>query len=158
MESTPSSGSPAPAPLTRRAVMALDRAGLRSRRAQTFGLGALCGALGVALVIVVASIFAASAARPPLLPEQPVSEVRSTPRATPTPAAPTPTPTPTSTPSPDGSTDTADSDVAADPPVAPAPAPAPAPSQTTEPPADEAPVSPGNSGSAPGHTKPPKNP
>lgn len=151
MEPTPPSGPENAAPLTRRTNPALDRSWLRSRRTQTFGLGALCGALALSLVVVVSSIFAASGDRPPVLPE-PASEARTTPRATPAPASP-PSPTVESTVPPTDATPD-------EPPVAkPVLEPEPAPVES-EPPvlAEEASTSPGNSGSAPGRAKDPKKP
>ncbi|WP_194409478.1 hypothetical protein [Microbacterium cremeum] len=151
MPPTPSSGPENPAPLTRRTNPALHRPWLRSRRTQTFGLGALCGALGLSLVVVVSSIFAASDDRPPALPEPaPASEARVTPRVTPT---PTPTPTPTveaTTP-----TDAAPDEPVTEPPVPPEPDPVESPPPVV---GEEPPTGPGNSGTAPGRTKDPKKP
>lgn len=151
MEPTPSSGPDNPAPLTRRTNPALDRSWAwgRSRRTQTFGLGALCGALGLSLVVVVSSILAASGDQPPALPEPaPVSEARITPRAAPT---PTPAPTrPETVPEAAPTTDAAPDEPESQPVVVPEPAPAPAPVETA--PAEE--DAPGNSGSAPGRNKP----
>lgn len=150
MESTPPSGKKNPAPLTRRTNPALDRSWLRSRRTQTFGLGALCGALALSLVVVVSSIFAASGDRPPVLPEPaPVSEARVTPRVTPTPTA-----TPSATPPAEATTDAPEPEPAQDL-TGTVVAPAPAPVETTPAPADD---SPGNSGDAPGRNKDPKTP
>lgn len=158
MESTPSSGPEAPAPLTRRTNPALAvREWSRSRRVRTFGLGALCGALGLSLVIVITSIFAASDGVPPLSPDEPapVSEVRTTPRPTPT-STPTPTPPP-SVETVDDPVDAPADDLAA-PPSTTDPAPAPVEPEPAPAPSEEAPASPGQSGSAPGHTRPPKQP
>ena len=149
MEPTPSSGPENPAPLTRRTNPALHRSWLGSRRTQTFGLGALCGALGLSLVVVVSSIFAASGDQPPALPEPaPASEARVTPppASTPTPAPTRPAPVPETAPTTDAVPDEPESE----PVVVPEPAPAPAPVETV--PADE--DAPGNSGSAPGRNKP----
>lgn len=158
MESTPSSRSESPTPLTRRTNPALAvRSWPASRRVRTFGLGALCGALALSLVVVVTSIFAASGDRPPLLPEPaPASDVRVTPRPTPssTPSTPAPRPEVVATPE---AEEPAPEEGATEPVVAPAPAPSPV---ATDPPAADEPVedAPGNSGSAPGRTKPPKSP
>lgn len=154
MESTPSSASDAPTPPTRRANPATMRSWSRSRRVRTFGLGALCGALALSLVVVVTSIFAASGDRSPVLPlPAPVAEERPAPRVTPTPTAPpavaAETPDMTAEPVPEAET--------SDPVAAPAPAPEPAPVESP-PPADEVETAPGNSGSAPGRTKDPKDP
>lgn len=151
MEPTPSSGPENPAPLTRRTNPALDRSWLRSRRTQTLGLGALCGALGLSLVVVVSSIVAAPGDQPPVLPKPaPVSEAGVTPRANPT---PTPARTP-STPVPEAAppTEVVPDEPATQPVTQPVadPAPAPAPAETA--PAEE--DAPGNSGSAPGRNKP----
>jgi len=156
MESTPSSGSETTAPLIPEpAPASRDGSWLRSRRAHTFALGALVGALGLSLVVVVSTIFAAAGNPPSPLPAAPapVSEVRTTPRAMPT-TAPTPEPTVETT---DMSTDAAPEEEATTEPVV---APAPAPTSSEAPPAeaDEAPTSPGRSGSAPGQTKAPKKP
>jgi hypothetical protein len=148
MDPTPSSGSEPATPPTRRAAAAVQtvRELSRSRRVQTFGLGALCGALGLSLLIVVTTIFAVSL-RPDQLPADPapVSEERvSTP--TPTPPAPTPSPDPTVAP-----VEEADAAPEAEPapPATQVPAPAPAP----EPEPTPTPTAPGNSGNAPGHKK-----
>jgi hypothetical protein len=100
MESMPTREPETPAPLTRRTVQArAPRSWLRSRRSQTFGLAGLCGALGVALVVVTTSIVAAPSDGTSLPPEQAVSDVQTTPRATPTSTrgsgAPTPSASPT---------------------------------------------------------------
>ena len=154
MEPSPSSGSEAPTSLLPIAQPApAERSWLRSRRVQTFGLGALCGALGLSLVIVVTSIFAAAGSRSPAGPVDPApaSDVQPTPRATPTPA-PTGEVADATT---DASTPPADDT----PPVAdPAPEPEPAPAPTTAPPADETADGPGRSDTAPGHSKDPKKP
>ncbi|MDW4573804.1 hypothetical protein R8Z57_13570 [Microbacterium sp. M3] len=156
MESTPSSAWDAPTPLTRRTdPVSAARSWSRSRRARTFGLGALCGGLALSLVVVVTSIFAASADRPPLLPQPaPAAEERPAPRVT-----PTPTPSPTVLKVAEEPADTvpepeAEAETVVD------PAPAPEPTAVEPPPAaaDEAEPAPGNSGSAPGRTKTPKNP
>jgi cytoskeletal protein RodZ len=155
MESTPSSGPETPAPLTRRTNPALAvRTWSRSRRVQTFGLGALCGALGLALLVVVTSILGAPREQAPLLSEDPasVTEVRPTPSATPE-STPTSTPAATET---TEATDAASDDEAAEP--APEPVPMPAPTADEPPPPDDSAASPGKSGSAPGKNKPPKNP
>jgi hypothetical protein len=146
MESTPSSRSESPTPLIRRTNPALAvRSWPASRRVRTFGLGALCGALALSLVVVVTSIFAASGDRPPLLPEPaPASDVRVTPRPTPssTPSMLAPQPEVVATPE------------------AEEPAPEEGPIEPVVVPAADEPVedAPGNSGSAPGRTKPPKSP
>lgn len=156
MASTPSSRSESPTPLTRRTNPALAvRSWPASRRVRTFGLGALCGALALSLVVVVTSIFAASGDRPPLLPEPaPASDVRVAPRPTPssTPSTPAPQPEVVATPE---AEEPAPEEGAIEPVVAPAPSPV-----ATDPPAADEPVedAPGNSGSAPGRTKPPKSP
>jgi len=151
MEPTPSSGSEPVAPPTRRAAAVQTVRELsRSRRVQTFGLGALCGALGLSLLIVVTTIFAV-AQRPDELPADPapLSEERvATPTPTHTAPAPTPTPTPDPTIEPAEDVDAApEPDAEPAPPVTPVPAPAPEP--------EPAPTStaPGNSGNAPGHNK-----
>ncbi|MFE5407418.1 hypothetical protein [Microbacterium sp. NPDC056569] len=156
MEPMPSSEptAPGPAPLTRRTNPALaDRAWLRSRRVQTFGLGALCGALGLSLLVVVTTILGASQNPSPLVPVDPapVSEPRPTASV---PATPSPRPTPTTEPV--EQTDAAP-ETAAEEPVAAVPAPAPAPT-ASEPPAGEEEGTepadaPGNSASAPGQLK-----
>lgn len=151
MESKPSSGPETPVPLTRRAASAAaTRLALRSRRVQTFGLGALCGALALSLVIVLTTIVAV-AQRPDVVPRDP-APVSGERLPTPAPATPTPSPTATRAPTaaPEEQADAApDADpappVAQDPPPAPAPAPEPTPSDTA----------PGNSGNAPGRTKKP---
>ena len=157
MESTPSSGPETPAPLTPTATpTGVDGSWVRSRRVQTFALGALVGALALSLVVVVTAVFAAVQGERSPLPAgpAPVSEPRVTPRAT-TPG-PTPAPTPGLTVPPDGTeTDAADEEETADPVVPPAPAPVPTPPPTAE---AEPPSGPGNSGTAPGRTKEPKKP
>lgn len=157
MESTPSSGSESPTPLTRRTNPALAvRSWSASRRVRTFGLGALCGALALSLVVVVTSIFAASGDRSPVLPEPaPASDVQVTPRPTPTatPSAPSPRATVVAPPQPE---EAAPVEESTEPVVAPVPEPSP---EVSEPPVeDTADEGPGNSGSAPGRTKPPKAP
>lgn len=132
-----------------------ERSWLRSRRTQTFGLGALCGALGLSLVIVVTSIVAAAGEGSPALPVDPapVSEQRTSP--TPTPVREHAIDDPT-----DESTDAAPPAVDAAPPIAdpaPAPEPLPAPAPTAAP-ADDSADAPGRSGTAPGHNKEPKKP
>lgn len=151
MEPTPSSGSePATPPTRRAAAVQTVRELSRSRRVQTFGLGALCGALGLSLLIVVTTIFAVSQ-RPDQLPADPapLSEERVT-TPTPTSPAPAPTPTPEPTVEPVDEADAAPEPEPAPPPPAisvpePAPAPQPTPTETA----------PGNSGNAPGHNKKP---
>jgi cytoskeletal protein RodZ len=151
MEPMPSSEPTAPAPLTRRTNPALaDRSWLRSRRVQTFGLGALCGALGLSLLVVVTTILGASQDPSPLVPA-PVSEPRP-PASVPT-IRPSPARTPTTDPveqtdaamEPDGTTDEE---------VVAVPAPEPAPTET-QPPVDETESTdaPGNSDNAPGRQK-----
>ena len=160
MESTPSSGSETPAPLTPTATptpTGADGSWVRSRRVQTFALGALVGALALSLVVVVTAVFAAvQGDRSPLPAEPaPVSEVRVTPRASP-PAptsSPSPSPTPPVAPA-EPETDAAEGGQA-DPAIEPAPAPAPTVPATEE---GDTSSDPGNSGSAPGRTKEPKRP
>ena len=150
MEPMPSSEPTAPAPLTRRMNPALaDRSWLRSRRVQTFGLGALCGALGLSLLVVVTTILGASQNQSPLVPAvpAPVSEPRP-PASVPT--APSPRSTPTTDPM--EQTDAAtEPDDAPEQEVVAVPAPEPAPTET-QPPADETESTdgPGNSDNAPG--------
>ncbi|MEV4687131.1 hypothetical protein [Microbacterium sp. LWH3-1.2] len=154
MEPMPSSEPTAPAPLTRRTNPALsDRSWVRSRRVQTFGLGALCGALGLSLLVVVTTILGASQNPSPLRPADPapVSEPR-LPASVPT-TRPSPARTPTTDPveqtdaatEPDGATEEE---------VVAVPAPEPAPTET-QPPVDEteSTVAPGNSDNAPGRQK-----
>lgn len=156
MESTPSSVPDTTAPLSPTAApTAADASWVRSRRVQTFALGALVGALALSLVVVVTTVFAAVQGDRSPLPEDPapVAETRVTPRAT------TPAPTPTATPSPtvppaESETDAADDEHTAEPVVEPAPAPAPPPVAEE----DDSSGEPGNSGSAPGRTKEPKKP
>jgi len=151
MEPTPSSGSEPVAPPTRRAAAVRAAHGLsRSRRVQTFGLGILCGSLGLSLLIVVTTIFAVSQ-RPEQLPADPatVSEERV---ATPAPPGSTPAPTPTPEPTvePVDEVDAAPGpDAQPAPPQTDAPVPAPAPEPEPTPTA----TAPGNSGNAPGHNK-----
>ncbi|WP_374976933.1 hypothetical protein ACEYYH_03640 [Microbacterium trichothecenolyticum] len=154
MEPMPSSEPTAPAPLTRRTNPALaDRSWMRSRCVQTFGLGALCGALSLSLLVVVTTILGASQNPSPLGPADPapVSEPR-------LPASVlTTTPSPSSTPTvePVEQTDAAtEPEETAEEPAVSVPAPAPAPTET-QPPADETEDSPGNSANAPGQQKKP---
>jgi hypothetical protein len=158
MESTPSSGSETPAPLTHTATPAptgADASWVRSRRVHTFALGALVGALALSLVVVVTAVFAAvQGDRSPLPAEPaPVSEVRVTPRASPPAPTSSPSPTPPVTPA-EPETDAADGGQT-DPAIEPAPAPAPTAPATEE---NDSSSGPGNSGSAPGRTKEPKKP
>ncbi|GAA5212542.1 hypothetical protein [Microbacterium kyungheense] len=151
MESTPSSGSEPLAPSTRRAAAVHTVRELsRSRRVQTFGLGALCGALALSLLVVVTTIFAMSQ-RPDVLADEPapVSEQR-LPTPVPTTSTPAPTPTPSPTIEPVEEADAppeAEADPA--PPVIDPPVPEPEPEVAPEP------TAPGNSGNAPGHKKKP---
>jgi outer membrane biosynthesis protein TonB len=156
MDSTPTSGSEPLVPPTRRAAAAAAVRELsRSRRAQTFGLGALCGALALSLLIVVTTIFAAQQTPGPLGDEPaPVSEERvSTP--TPTRTPPASTPVPTRTPTPDATVEPQEPDAAPDPVVAPEPSATqvPAPEPEPGPESTPTPTAPGNSGNAPGHNK-----
>ncbi|MGN6221272.1 MAG: hypothetical protein ACTHNQ_17370 [Microbacterium sp.] len=149
MDPTPSSGSESATPPTRRAAAVQTARELsRSRRVQTFGLGALCGALGLSLLLVVTTIFAVSQRSDPLPADPaPVSEERvSTP--TPTPPAPTPSPDPAVAP-----VEEADAAPEAEPAPPATQVPAPAPAPETEP--TPTPTAPGNSGNAPGHKKKP---
>ena len=154
MEPISSSEPTAPAPLTRRTNPALaDRSWMRSRRVQTFGLGALCGALGLSLLVVVTTILGASQNPPPLVPADPapVSEPR------PSASVPTTAPSRPSTPmvepveQPDVATEPEET---VEEPVVAVPAPAPAPTET-QPPAEETADTPGNSANAPGQQKKP---
>ena len=132
-----------------------ERSWLRSRRAQTFGLGALCGALGLSLVIVVTSIVAAAGEGSPALPVDPAPMSERQVSPTPTPVREDTIDDPT-----DESTDAAPPAVDAAPPIAdpaPAPEPLPAPAPTAAP-ADDSADAPGRSGTAPGHNKEPKKP
>lgn len=153
MESMPSSEPTAPAPLTRRTSPALaDRSWMRSRRVQTFGLGALCGALGLSLVVVVTTILGASQNQAPLLPAGPAPVSEPGPPAS-VPATPSPSSTPTDEPVQDAD---AEPEAPVEQPVVavPAPAPEPAPEPTTtQPPAEESTGNPGNSANAPGQLK-----
>lgn len=152
MEPMPSSEPTAPAPLTRRTDPALaDRSWMRSRRVQTFGLGALCGALGLSLLVVVTTILGASQNQAPLVPADPapISEPR------PPVSVPSTTPSPSST----ATTEPVEeSDAATEPespveePVVAVPAPEPQPTET-QPPTNESTDSPGNSANAPGQLK-----
>ncbi|MFD4960525.1 hypothetical protein [Microbacterium sp. NPDC058389] len=155
MEPTPSSGSEPVAPPTRRAAAVHTVRELsRSRRVQTFGLGALCGALALSLIVVVTTIFAVSQ-RPEMLPDDPapVSEERvATP--TPTPTRSTPAPTPTTDPAVEP-VDEADAAPGADAEPAPPETQVPAPTPDPEPEPTPTPTAPGNSGNAPGHNKKP---
>lgn len=149
MESTPPSGSEPVAPPTRRAAAVHTVRELsRSRRVQTFGLGALCGALALSLLVVVTTIFAVSQ-RPELLADEPapVSEQRF-PTPTPSTSTPAPIPTPSPTVEPAEEVDAAPAPDPA-PPVTQVPEPVPAPEPTPTP------TAPGNSGNAPGHKKKP---
>ncbi|KQP68293.1 hypothetical protein ASF40_19225 [Microbacterium sp. Leaf288] len=151
MEPMPSSEPTAPAPLTRRTDPALaDRSWMRSRRVQTFGLGALCGALGLSLLVVVTTILGASQNQAPLVPADPAPVSEPRPSAS-IPATPSPSSTPTTGPAEE--TDAAtEPEAPAEQPVVAVPAPAPEPTQT-QPPADESTDSPGNSDNAPGRQK-----
>ncbi|NLP84445.1 hypothetical protein HF576_11340 [Microbacterium sp. CFH 90308] len=162
MEPMSSSGSETPTPLTDTAGPARLAAPfdavlirMRSRRVQTFALGALVGALGLSLVVVVTTIFAAAQQSPSPLPAAPATEMRST---------PSPAPTLTRSPPPtvdagEETTDAAPDDGRVEPGASePVIEPAPAPSQIQSPPAAVEPDAPGRSGSAPGKTKEPKNP
>ena len=151
MEPMPSSEPTAPAPLTRRTNPALaDRSWMRSRRVQTFGLGALCGALGLSLLVVVTTILGASQNQAPLVPADPAPVSEPRPSAS-FPATPSPSSAPTTEPAED--TDAAtEPEAPAEQPVVAVPAPAPEPTQT-QPPADESTDSPGNSANAPGQLK-----
>jgi len=151
MEPMPSSEPTAPAPLTRRTNPALaDRSWMRSRRVQTFGLGALCGALGLSLLVVVTTILGASQNQAPLVPADPAPVSEPRPSAS-FPATPSPSSAPTTEPGED--TDAAtEPEAPAEQPVVAVPAPAPEPTQT-QPPADESTDSPGNSANAPGQLK-----
>ena len=154
MESTPSSGSETTAPLVPdTAPTSPDLSWVRSRRVHTFALGALVGALGLSLVVVVSTIFAAAQNPPAPLPAAPapVSEVRTTPRPTPTPA---PTPAPTA----EATDETTDAPVEEAPTTEPVVAPAPAPTPSEPPVEADDSSDPGQSGSAPGRTKAPKKP
>ncbi|MFC8682412.1 hypothetical protein ACFT30_12900 [Microbacterium ureisolvens] len=156
MDPTPSSAPETPAPLTRRTNPALTRR--FTRRASTFALGGLVGALGVALVIVVTSIIATPRDESPLVPAEPapVAETRTTPRPSPT-STPTPTVSPTAE-APEETTDAATDD-AVTPPVADTePSPEPAPSEQPAEEDEASSTGPGRSGSAPGQTKDPKKP
>lgn len=157
MESTPSSVPDTPVALTPTAAPAAgDASWVRSRRVQTFALGALVGALALSLVIVVTAVFATVQGQRPPLPADPapVAETRVTPRPT------TPAPTPMLTPSPtvppaETETDPPVDDQFSEPVVEPVPVPAPTVPPPTE---EEASSGPGNSGTAPGRTKDPKKP
>ena len=151
MEPMPSSEPTAPAPLTRRTDPALaDRSWMRSRRVQTFGLGALCGALGLSLLVVVTTILGASQNQAPLVPADPAPVSEPRPSAS-FPATPSPSSAPTTEPAEE--TDAAtEPEAPAEQPVVAVPAPAPEPTQT-QPPADESTDSPGNSANAPGQLK-----
>ncbi|MFB7884754.1 hypothetical protein [Microbacterium sp. NPDC056057] len=151
MEPMPSSEPTAPAPLTRRTNPALaDRSWMRSRRVQTFGLGALCGALGLSLLVVVTTILGASQNQAPLVPADPAPVSEPRPSAS-FPATPSPSSAPTTEPAEE--TDAAtEPEAPAEQPVVAVPAPAPEPTQT-QPPADESTDSPGNSANAPGRLK-----
>ncbi|MFK4837843.1 hypothetical protein ACI3KY_19105, partial [Microbacterium sp. ZW T2_14] len=76
MESTPSSGPETPAPLIPTATptpapTGVDGSWVRSRRVQTFALGALVGALALSLVVVVTAVFAAVQGERSPLPAEP---------------------------------------------------------------------------------------
>ncbi len=162
MESTPSSVPDTPVALNPTAApaatdAAADASWVRSRRVQTFALGALVGALALSLVVVVTAVFAAVQGQRAPLPADPapVAETHVTPRPT------TPAPTPMFTPSPtvppaETETDPPVDEQTSEPVVEPVPVPAP----TVPPPTEEADTStdPGNSGTAPGRTKEPKRP
>jgi hypothetical protein len=160
MESTPSSGSETPAPLTPTATpTAADASWVRSRRVQTFALGALVGALALSLVVVVTAVFAAVQGDHSPLPADPapVAETRVTPRPTTTPKTPMFTPSPTVPPA-ETETDPPVDEQTDELVVAPVPVPAPTvPPPTTEEEEDSS-SGPGNSDSAPGRTKVPRRP
>ena len=158
MEPMPSSEPTAPAPLTRRTNPALaDRSWMRSRRVQTFGLGALCGALGLSLLVVVTTILGASQNQAPLVPADPAPVSEPRPSAS-FPATPSPSSAPTTEPAEDTDAATEPEAPAEQPVVAvPAPVPAPAPTQTQPPSSDDQGTEPtngrGNSDNAPGRQK-----
>ncbi|WP_203581744.1 hypothetical protein [Microbacterium hibisci] len=157
MDPKPSSEPDPSAPLTRRANPALSTR--FSRRASTFALGGLVGALAVALLIVVTSIISTPRDAAPLVPgaPDPVAEVHPTPRPTPT---ATPTPTVDVSESAEEETDAAPDDPATAPLADPQPAPElePAPSEPAAEEDDSESTTPGRSGTAPGQTKEPKKP
>jgi hypothetical protein len=162
MESTPSSVPDTPAALPPAATAtAADESWVRSRRVQTFALGALVGALALSLVVVVTAVFAAVQGQRSPVPADPapVAETRVTPRPT------TPAPTPMLSPSPtvppaETETEAAGDELTTEPVAEPVVEPAPVPAPTVPEPAEEADASddPGNSGTAPGRTKEPKRP
>ncbi|MGU3645699.1 hypothetical protein ACLBXX_12080 [Microbacterium sp. C23T] len=152
MEPMPSSEPTAPAPLTRRTSPALaHRSWMRSRRVQTFGLGALCGALGLSLLVVVTTIIGASQNQAPLVPADPAPVSEPRPSASFPAARPTPSSTPTDEPVEEAD---AEPEAPVEQPVVADPAPQPVPTET-QPPGDETESTdaPGNSGNAPGRQK-----